>query len=287
MLLSVVIPTCNRNDLLQLCLNGLSPASQTIQEPFEVIVTDDSPANNAKRLIQDQFAWVKWIEGPRKGPAANRNNGGKQAQGQWLVFIDDDCLPDVHILNNYRAAITSNLSDEAFEGMIVPDDWDLMKKDLAECPVNTVGNCFWSANVCIKASLFKTINGFDESYLIAAQEDQQMKINIESATGKAIRFLKECVVVHPVRFTTVQKQINRIPLASKNFSLYAFKNRKLLGHPSFLQFSLAQFKIHARNTMHEIKRRRGRSAVVSLIYLLYAVPLNMINYYSLRRSGKY
>ena len=59
----------------------------------EVIVSDDSKQCIAKELIQEKYSWVKWIEGPKKGPAANRNNGAKYATGDWFIFIDDDCEP--------------------------------------------------------------------------------------------------------------------------------------------------------------------------------------------------
>ena len=90
MTFSVIVPTCNRNDLLAKCLELLNPANQTIKEVYEVIVTDDSKNNVAKALIEDIFTWAKWVEGPKRGPAANRNNGAKDAKGDWLIFIDDD-----------------------------------------------------------------------------------------------------------------------------------------------------------------------------------------------------
>ena len=46
MFLSVIIPTCNRNDLLRKCLNNLIPDFQSIDSSkYEIIVTDDSKLN--------------------------------------------------------------------------------------------------------------------------------------------------------------------------------------------------------------------------------------------------
>ncbi|RYY07005.1 MAG: glycosyltransferase family 2 protein, partial [Sphingobacteriaceae bacterium] len=103
---SIIIPTYNRNDLLSKCLQRLEPGSQSIDvNKYEVIVTDDSKQEEAKNFIQNNFNWVKWVPGPQKGPAANRNYGAKQASGEWLIFIDDDCMPDVHLLQNYQNAL--------------------------------------------------------------------------------------------------------------------------------------------------------------------------------------
>ena len=102
-MLSVIIPTCNRNDLLGKCLDCLSPNIQTLSaSSYEVIVTDDSKQHQAKQFVEENYGWVKWIAGPQRGPAENRNNGAKNANGEWLIFIDDDCLPDAKILEVYQ-----------------------------------------------------------------------------------------------------------------------------------------------------------------------------------------
>ncbi len=223
MLITVIIPTCNRNDLLSKCLDGLSPAVQTCDEnDYEVLVTDDSAAGIAKELIDQKYPWVKWVAGYKTGPAANRNNGAKHANGEWLVFIDDDVLPEADILFQYKQAITKYPGSSAFEGAILPDDLNLLKKDMAECPVNTEGNCFWSANICIKKSLFTDVNGFDETYLIPAQEDQDMfeKLKMHST----VPFLRECVVVHPVRFGSVKKRLSRMKIEFANWIYYTEKH---------------------------------------------------------------
>jgi len=285
MALSVIIPTYNRNDLLIKCLDLLAPSVQTIGGGYEVIVTDDSKDNAAKNLISEQYTWAKWVEGPHKGPASNRNNGAKQASGDWLVFIDDDVLPDKNLLQTYQDTIAQNPDEPAFEGAILPDDWELMKKDMSECPINTEGNCFWSANICVKATLFKQINGFNENYLIAAQEDQQMRLDIEQLIKKDIFFVKDCIVIHPVRFTTVNKQLKKIPIASKNFTLYAYKNQDKLHYDSLYRFTLKQYNFHLRNTLRLMASGKLKSSIVSWAWLLYGVPLNIYNLSKLN-SGK-
>lgn len=284
-MLSVIIPTCNRNDLLRKCLECLQPGVQQMGlKEYEVIVSDDSRNNIAKSLVEKEFTWAQWAEGSKKGPAANRNNGAKYAKGEWLVFIDDDCIPDKDLLKEYRNGIHNNPGCLAFEGAIFPDDEKLLKKDMAECPVNTKGGCFWSANICINTNLFKQIGGFDESYLIAAQEDQQLKIDIEKAMQKKIVFLKRCLVTHPVRFTSINKQIKKIRVASKNFSVYAVKNREVLGYTSILKFFLSQIKFHLSALIKSVRLCRFKSVTVSCLYLFYGVPLNVINYYLLNKK---
>ncbi|MFM6530798.1 MAG: glycosyltransferase family 2 protein, partial [Dolichospermum sp.] len=69
---------------------------------------DDGYQSTAQEMIEQNYPWVKWVAGPGKGPAANRNNGAKYATGEWLAFTDDDCLPDPQWLASYGEAIANN-----------------------------------------------------------------------------------------------------------------------------------------------------------------------------------
>jgi len=188
---------------------------------YEVIVSDDSTHHQAEGLIQQQFSWVKYTPGPKRGPAANRNNGARLAAGKWLVFTDDDCLPDDNWLQAYADAIEHHPNSKAFEGSILPDDWALLKKDMADCPVNTTGGCFWSANIMVEKKMFWEVGGFDEQFTIAAQEDQDLQNMLLPKT--VISFVPAAQVVHAVRkqpFFFVEKN-KWVRLKS-----YVYKNKK-------------------------------------------------------------
>ena len=47
---------------------------------YEVIVTDDGCRDKTRDLIKNKYQWVYWVQGPRCGPAANRNNGASHAR---------------------------------------------------------------------------------------------------------------------------------------------------------------------------------------------------------------
>lgn len=179
-------------------MQRLQPGAQTLDAAlYEVIVTDDAADPATKQLLQTQFPWATYTPGPQRGPAANRNHGAKLATATWLVFTDDDCLPDAHWLQAYADAVQQHPSCKAFEGAIWPDDWDLLKKDMAECPVNTEGGAFWSANIMVEQTLFNELGGFDEQFKMAAQEDQDLQWRLSQIT--TIAFVAKAQVVHPVR----------------------------------------------------------------------------------------
>jgi GT2 family glycosyltransferase len=265
MLFSVIIPTCNRNNMLELCLNRLAPGAQSLNaEHYDVIVTDDGRKENAKLLIAEKYPWVKWVEGPKKGPAANRNNGAKYASGKWLVFTDDDCLPDINWLAAFANAIQQHAGVKAFEGAILPDNRELLKKDMAECPVNEHGGCFWSANIMVEKMLFDSIGGFDERFKIAAQEDEDLFDRLKTKT--ATQFAPEAYVIHPVRFGSLKKRIGRIGITTINWHKYYRKQHNFLGTlvKGLSSQSLA--------FIAAIKKQRVKSAIFSFAYLISIVP---------------
>jgi len=266
MLISVIVPTCNRNDLLSKCLDLLSPNGQSIDIEYELIVTDDGKGSQAKILIEEKYNWAKWVKGPQKGPAANRNNGAKNATGEWLIFIDDDVLPDGNLLQHYQTAIQQHPDCLAFEGAIIPDDWALMKNEMAECPINTEGNCFWSANICIQKQLFTRIGGFDELFLIAAQEDQDIFIRLTKHT--VIPFLKDCVVTHPVRYGSISKKLKGIKIQFANWIYYTQKHSPMSIRKHLLESVWDYVKIAIKDIL-KLRLRYFFLDVIKCFYCLY------------------
>jgi GT2 family glycosyltransferase len=264
--LSVVIPTYNRNDLLRNCLLCLAPGAQTISnQHYEVIVTDDSKNNIAKALIEEEFPWAKWVEGPKKGPAANRNNGAKTASGVWLVFTDDDCMPTVNWLQVYYDSILQFNDSKAFEGAILPDDWKMLEKDMAECPVNMTGGAYWTANIMVNKELFESIGGFDEQFKIAAQEDQDIYLRIKKKSK--VPFLESCVVIHPVRLVSLKRKIFQIHVSLESW--YYLRNK--YGY-SFLDSLLSGFRTQYMSLFVSLRKFASRKTIYHLVVLIYYFP---------------
>lgn len=262
LLLSVIIPTCHRNDLLAKCLDCLAPGKQTgdvcveargqrsgggsqnsevsgqssvvsRQCPmftYEVIVTDDGSKSTAREMVEKNFPWARWIEGPRRGPAANRNNGAKHAQGKWLVFTDDDCLPDQGFLSGYYHAVLENKA-EVLEGKTSPSG--IRTRVDMECPANETGGYLWSCNMAVQKDLFWEMEGFDENFPGPAMEDMDFRIRLVKRK-KQIPFIPRALVLHPWR---TGKSFKDIKMVNASIVYYVGKHSELkcnfsLGHLS-------------------------------------------------------
>lgn len=228
---SVIVPTRDRNDLLSLCLARLAPGSQTIAaEQYEVIVTDDSASEAARALVSSVFPWARWVPGPRRGPAANRNSGAASATGELVVFIDDDCLPEPELLSGYAAALRADIA--VYEGRITCRDG--VTSPMQTAPENLTGGTLWSCNFAMRREAFARIGGFDARFPLAHMEDVDMRDRILAA-GLAVEFIPGASVDHPPRRLPWGARLARMHQAGV---LYMVLHPPIRGLPWFLQNQL-------------------------------------------------
>jgi GT2 family glycosyltransferase len=193
--LSVVIPTYQRTALLRECLRLLNPEVQGWElAHYEVIVTDDCPSASARTQLAQEFPWVKWIQGPGRGPSANRNNGIQHAEATLILLTDDDCLPQTQWLSAYWEA--HNQHPQAFlEGKTLADRpqqrWD------EEAPINQEGGLGWSCNIAFAKHAFLQVGGFDEGFPYPAMEDVDFHFRM-TAQFPAV-FVPKALIIHPWR----------------------------------------------------------------------------------------
>jgi GT2 family glycosyltransferase len=194
---SVVIPTCHRPDLLARCLESIRPGQENLDAiSYEVIVTDDAESETAEALIRSQFPWARWVQGPSRGPAANRNNGARQARGEWLCFMDDDCIAARQWLAAYDRA-SADESIDLMEGQTrIPEVTD---NPFQHIVYNRKGGAYWSCNLAVRRERFLALGGFDEDFTEAAYEDMEFAHRFHAARFQS-KFYPEALVYHPVRF---------------------------------------------------------------------------------------
>jgi GT2 family glycosyltransferase len=194
-LISVVIPTYHRNVTLANCLDCLAPGKQSLDMTnYEVIVTDDGTQSTSQQMLREKYPWARWKEGPKRGPAANRNSGVQSAWGEFIAFTDDDCLPQYNWLEILRDAIVPET--DIYEGKTLCKEG--VSSPLWHAPVNEDGGWLWSCNLMIKRSCFNALNGFDENYPHAHMEDVDLRERIKQKKLSPL-FVDNAIVNHPPR----------------------------------------------------------------------------------------
>lgn len=87
-LVSVIIPTYNRNDLMKKAI--VSVLNQTY-ENIEVIVVDDAHNKETKKIVETfNDSRLKYLKNSGTGGNAARNHGINTCKGEYVSFLDDD-----------------------------------------------------------------------------------------------------------------------------------------------------------------------------------------------------
>lgn len=202
MRVSVVIPTFQRPDLLERCLNAL--AAQCLSEQYEVIVADDAASDatgdQVSRLVERftaNGARLRYVAvRGSHGPAATRNTGWRAAEGDVIAFTDDDCLPDPNWLAAGVRAIEAGA--DAVTGRTIvplsaepPTDFQRDTAQLSQAEFITA-NCF------CRRSVLAALGGFDERFTAAWREDSDLHFSL-LREGYRVVAAPDAVVVHPAR----------------------------------------------------------------------------------------
>jgi glycosyltransferase involved in cell wall biosynthesis len=112
MFASVVIPTYNRKPILEKCLLALEQQQLGgALDRYEVVVVDDGSTDGTPDWLREhaaRFPHVRLIEQEHGGPAAGRNRGVQQADGDVIVFIDSDLVVTDTFLASHARALSQH-----------------------------------------------------------------------------------------------------------------------------------------------------------------------------------
>jgi len=203
-LISVIIPTYNRPQRITECLSALA-ALNFSPEQFEVIVVDDGGCLEVHSAINNLNSAVDLtvVRQDHAGAAQARNTGAASAQGQYLVFLDDDCLPE----REWLAALATRLERgemEAVAGQTVNG----CPQNLYDCASHLLSYHQYDSyktagapveflatnNLAMQAELFHTVGGFDPNFILAYEDrdfcDRWLRF------GYRLTYIPEAVVRH-------------------------------------------------------------------------------------------
>lgn len=130
---SIIIPTYNRAYILEETLAYIQKQEFT---NWECIIVDDGSTDETKkvvqRLIQDDHR-IKYIYQNNAERSVARNNGAKNAKGDYLIFLDSDDAFAPNYLKELQLYLVSNNNPKA---LIVSDfcTWDGEKKEIVTYP---------------------------------------------------------------------------------------------------------------------------------------------------------
>jgi GT2 family glycosyltransferase len=235
--ISVIVPTYNRHRELALCLRSLALQSMV---PREVLVADDGSGPETRGTVQQLARELEatfpikhvWQEDKGFRKPMILNETVRQASGDYLVFIDGDCMAHRHFL---RAHVEASTPDAILSGKRVEIGKGFTEKLLREEKVinsfhplllwdamfggsyrtrkveeslmirsrmlrkllhrdHITDDGVWGCNFSLSKDLFYAINGCDEDFMDGSIEDNDLGIRVLNQ-GKRVRSVRGLAVI--------------------------------------------------------------------------------------------
>lgn len=196
--LSVVIPTFNRRDRLARVVSALERQTVPASE-FEVVIVDDGSTDGSAEWLESRKTpyTLRVKRQANAGPARARNAGVEMAQGELVLFIDDDVEPSEVLLAEHLASHAAD-ADVVVIGPLCSLDsyeqpwvaWEQAKIE-AQYQAMERGDWaptfrqFWTGNASVARAHVLAAGGFDPSYLRA--EDVELGVRLKQR-GVGFRF---------------------------------------------------------------------------------------------------
>ncbi|MBD5308884.1 MAG: glycosyltransferase [Bacteroides sp.] len=238
--ISVIVAVYNHFEWLRLVLDALR--RQTYFD-FEVIIADDGSNQETVRSIREyqaahpEFSLIHLHhadEGWRKNICLN--NAVREARGDYLVFIDGDCIPHPQFLEDHfmmskkgqaasgrRVDMSKAVSDMVESWTTLPPDYfrkarKEVVRNILRTPLtatlsqlrrfihypyfgpNTIGlksGGMLGCNMGMFKSDLEKINGFDERYLApGVGEDTDLELRLRNAGIKCVKSSRYALMLH-------------------------------------------------------------------------------------------
>lgn len=220
-MISIIIPTYNRADILKECLEHLA-AQQNVNGQFEVIVVNDGSTDSTAEVIRGFIASssisVRYFEKKNEGQGIARNFGVKEAKGNIVVLIGDDILVEPNFVEKHIRFHEQH--PETSAGLLGFIEWDsrMPKSPLytfmtngslifgkygghqfayekLEGKTEASYDFFYTSNVSLKRELLLKFP-FDESFLKYGWEDIELGYRLTKGANFKLFYDKSIVAYH-------------------------------------------------------------------------------------------
>lgn len=206
--ISVIVTTYNWPEALERVIKGL--LQQPLQ-PFEIIVADDGSTGETRDLVkgfqEEKGELVKHVWQEDKGfrVARIRNRAIVEASGEYIIFLDGDCIPEKHFIEDHlhlagqgyffqgkRVLVKRSLSGEFTYDRVI--DRGYLIRRIFKGNLSNFHHVFRvpfvpalsskslqgirSCNMGIFARDLYAVNGFNESFTGWGREDSEIAVRL-------------------------------------------------------------------------------------------------------------
>ncbi|MCE5199501.1 MAG: glycosyltransferase family 2 protein [Armatimonadota bacterium] len=207
-IISVVVCTWNRCELLRRCLTSL--CKQTINPSnYEVVVVDNNSTDETPSVVREMTVGtpvkILYVRETRQGLSIARNRGVEISRGEYVWFVDDDAVARPDALQLLFRALKETTADIIGGRVVDVSNGGKQGADLGlnlgcERRFMVNGEYVWGGNMAIRRSLVQQIGGFREDLGCSGSkrlvgEDTEMCDRIRKA-GNTICWEPSVIVDH-------------------------------------------------------------------------------------------
>lgn len=217
-LVSVIIPTYNRVDYVQIAIDSV--LTQTYS-PIEIFVVDDGSSDNTGKILDKRYGKrINYIWQENQGESFARNKGLSHAKGEYIAFLDSDDYWEPHKIESQVGKLKKEVSKKVvgvFSTVWVVDGQGNKTKNkpigFIKSPFDLSFESFLSkvpifcapSNLLLKATAIKAIGGFDTS--IQYGEDQDFLLRLRRHFD--FTFIDEPLVFYRIHDSNQSKIVSK------------------------------------------------------------------------------
>jgi GT2 family glycosyltransferase/tetratricopeptide (TPR) repeat protein len=201
---SIVIPVWNRAELTRQCLVAL--ASSTTNVSFELIVVDNASTDGTQELLASLAGDVQIIRNQENlGFAKACNQGARAARGKYLVFLNNDTIPEpgwldalvreveehpeVGIVGSkllYADGTIQHAGVVFMRSHLIPyHAYQKVPADLPAVNQRREFQAVTAACMLIRRELFEAVGGFDEAF-VNGFEDVDLCLKVRDKGARVV-----------------------------------------------------------------------------------------------------
>jgi glucosyl-dolichyl phosphate glucuronosyltransferase len=246
-IVSVVVCTYNRLDLLKKCLDSLVEQSVN-KKNFEVLVIDNNSTDNTKKLtkkyVKKHNNFNYFLE-KNQGLSYARNRGYKEAKGKYVAYIDDDAIADKKWVEEIILFTKRKSKINVFGGPYYrysinkfpnwfPKNYGIHTLGNKEKIINISNEFISGSNMIFKKKILEKLNGFNinlgmKGSSIGYGEETNILFRLNKVNEK-IFYVPKIKVKHLV----ADYKMSLIWLLKSNFGIGRTKNLMYDKHPSLI-----------------------------------------------------
>jgi glycosyltransferase AglE len=257
--ISIIVPVFNEAKNIAILIKSL--LKQTLEKKqYEIIVVDNGSTDQTAKIVK-KFPVLYLLENKIKSSYAARNKGIKNAQGQFIAFIDADCIADKNWLKEFLKCLKNKNFDLAAGNLIpiyskqrsFPNIIELYgiitrrdsQKEMFKRGKSTTSNLF------TKKQIFDNIGYFDERLTSAGDCHWTQKAN----NNYYMSYCPQAKIYHTTRKTWKELRKRTIRIAFGRGQLYKIsKNIKEKNKNSNKKKSTYFYKIFFQSIKKDYKK---------------------------------